>query len=123
MTTNILVLIERLRAEHQLATRGLEIVGEIVPCNLATQAADILSSYHSLAQDMGFSDVGEALVKPARLITTWRKTGAKVLEWDHHVSETAEEAERVVENIKKQGVHQFHTFKLGAQLPALSSEY
>lgn len=57
-----------------------------------------------------------------RFITTWRKTD-KVLEWDHYVSETEKDATRVVDNIKAQGVHQFHTFKLGEQIPALSSEY
>ncbi len=59
-----------------------------------------------------------------RYITTWRKPPPEnILEWNHHVSEDIEEAKRVVENIKKTGVHQYHTYELGDMLPDLSSTY
>lgn len=58
-----------------------------------------------------------------RYITTWRKPGEKILEWDHYVSESIEEAATVVENIKKQGVHQYHTYPIGDMIAEHSSEY
>lgn len=58
-----------------------------------------------------------------RYITLWRKTGDKLLEWDNHVSESRDEAERVVKNITADGVHQYHTYQLGVFDPELSSRY
>lgn len=58
-----------------------------------------------------------------RYITTWRKPAPDMLDWDHHVSEDKAEAERVIENIKSRGVHQYHTFELGPQVKELSSAY
>lgn len=58
-----------------------------------------------------------------RYITCWRKTGDKVLEWDHHVSEDAEEAARCVANLLKQDVIQYATYHLGAPVPELTVDF
>ena len=58
-----------------------------------------------------------------RYITVWRNPAPGNLDWEHYVSEDRKEAERVVENIKAQGVHQFWTYAIGLRLPDLSSEY
>lgn len=57
-----------------------------------------------------------------RFITTWRRTD-NPLEWDHHVSDALRDVEEVVANLKKRGVHQYHTFRLGDQVASLSSNY
>lgn len=58
-----------------------------------------------------------------RHIVLFRKPAPNVLDWDLHVVEHEENIERVIENIKNQGVHQYHTYELGAQLKEFSSEY
>ena len=69
-------------------------------------------------------ELGERRAEAARrYITTWRKPPPNVLDWSHHASEDEWEAAQVVANLKAQGVHQFHTFRLGEMLPKLSSEY
>ena len=57
-----------------------------------------------------------------RIITVWRKVDS-VLDWDFHVSEDATDAARVVENLKKQGVHQYRSYPLGENIAELSSGY
>lgn len=58
-----------------------------------------------------------------RYITTWRKRAPdSPLDWDHYVSEDEAEAERVVDNLKAQGVWQYNTFKLGERVERLSKE-
>ena len=58
-----------------------------------------------------------------RYVTMWRKTGGSVLDWDVQVSESLLEAERVVENITAQGVHQYSTYPIGECVENLSSKY
>jgi hypothetical protein len=59
-----------------------------------------------------------------RYITVWRKaTPDNVLDWDHYVSFDLDDVATVVENIKKQGVHQYHTYPIGDVIPEYSSEY
>ena len=58
-----------------------------------------------------------------KYITVWRKAPPNSFDWDFHVSFNIEDARTVVANIKKEGVHQFHTYKIGDQLPELSSEH
>ena len=58
-----------------------------------------------------------------RYITTWRKPTPDFLEFEHFFSESLSEAEAVVANIKKQGVRQFGTYKLGDLVLDLTSEY
>ena len=36
---------QRLRADHPILSRGSEIQGEVLPCNLASEAADRLRQY------------------------------------------------------------------------------
>ena len=57
-----------------------------------------------------------------RYITLWRKAGEQCLDWDHHVSFELEDAKRVVESLKKQGVWQYSTASLGDDIPELSSD-
>lgn len=57
-----------------------------------------------------------------RYITMWRKTD-DVLDWDFHVSESRADAEQVVRNITRQGVHQYSTRQLGDKVEDLSSAY
>lgn len=58
-----------------------------------------------------------------RYITTWRKPAPDQIDWDFHVSDSLEEVNKVVENILKQGVHQYHTWPIGEMVTELSSEY
>lgn len=58
-----------------------------------------------------------------RYITMWRKTEGEVLDWSHEVTGDQVMAQRLVANLKDQGVHQYHTYKLGAFAADLSSEY
>lgn len=59
----------------------------------------------------------------SRYITTWRKPAPDTFDWDHCTCGSLDETERLVANLKKLGVHQYHTFTLGDQLPELSSDY
>lgn len=56
-----------------------------------------------------------------RYVTMWRKTGDKLLEWDHYVSEDMGEVRRVTENLRKQGVWQWSTYSLGPKIGELSA--
>lgn len=60
-----------------------------------------------------------------RYIITWRKTAAmgSVLDWDHYVAFSLEEAETAVANIKKQGVIQYYTAPLGDKIDELSCDF
>ena len=58
-----------------------------------------------------------------KYITVWRKAPPNSLDWDFHVSFAIEDARSVVANIKKQGVRHFRTYKIGDQLPDLSSQH
>lgn len=66
------------------------------------------------------------MTEPTRYVTTWRKSGS-ILDWDSHVSESAQEADRVVADIRERGELQYRTYALGGNppvlLPDLSSEY
>lgn len=60
----------------------------------------------------------------SRYIALWRCTEPeRVLDWEFYVSESMDDAERVVANLLKQGVHQYRTYKLGDRLENLSSAY
>ena len=58
-----------------------------------------------------------------RYVTTWRKPAPDQLDWDHHVSDSIEEVEKVIANIKQRGVHQYHTWPIGELVTEHSSEY
>lgn len=58
-----------------------------------------------------------------RYIVLWRKPAPDNLDWDFYVCEDTEGVERVIDQIKKQGVHQYRTYELGEKFPDLSSEY
>jgi hypothetical protein len=59
-----------------------------------------------------------------RYITLWRKAPPNsVLEWDFYPSDSLDEVEKLVANIKKQGVHQYHTYPIGDMIAEHSSEY
>ena len=53
-------------------------------------------------------------------IITWRKPAPDFLDWDHAAAFSLDEAKRVVENIKAQGVKQWHTFEVSRQIDELS---
>ena len=60
----------------------------------------------------------------ARYIVVWRKTPPdSPLEWDQHFCFDLDEVKQVVKNITAQGVHQYRTYALGAEVTELSSEY
>lgn len=78
----------------------------------------------SMSSDKKEAKAEDALdLQRERYITTWRKTGEHVLDWDHHVSDSEEEVEKVIKNITAQGVHQYHTWKLGEFQKDRSSAY
>lgn len=59
-----------------------------------------------------------------RYVTVWRKPApGNIFEWDFYISESRQEAERVVGNVIKQNVHQYGTYPLGERVVELSSEY
>lgn len=60
-----------------------------------------------------------------RYIITWRKTPnmGNVLDWDFYVADGLDEAEKVVDNIKKQGVVQYYTSPIGNKLRQLSCDF
>lgn len=57
-----------------------------------------------------------------RYIVCWRKTD-HILDWEHHVAFSLDDAQTTVRNIKAQGVRQYYTAPLGDRIPELSSEY
>lgn len=57
-----------------------------------------------------------------KYITVWRKVD-EVFEWDFHTSMGIEEARRVFNNLKDQGVKQCSTFPIGARVDELSITY
>lgn len=63
--------------------------------------------------------------KIQRYIVAWRKTPAmgSVLDWDHYVAFSLDEARQAVANILKQGVIQYYTAPLGESLPGLSCDF
>jgi hypothetical protein len=58
-----------------------------------------------------------------RYVTTWRKPAPDQFDWNHHVSDSIEEVEKVIANIKQRGVHQYHTWPIGELVTEHSSEY
>ena len=58
-----------------------------------------------------------------RCITVWRKLAPNNLDWDHYVSDSREDAEITIANLRAKGVRQFSTYPIGDRLPDLSSEY
>ena len=58
-----------------------------------------------------------------RYITTWRKPAPDILDWDHYVSHSLEGVDRLIVNIRKLGVNQFHTYPIGDIMPDYSSEF
>lgn len=58
-----------------------------------------------------------------RCVTLWRKADGNMLDWDFYVSESLEEAARVVANIREQGVLQYSTYPIGERVADMSSEY
>lgn len=62
---------------------------------------------------------------PNRYIVCWRKTSAmgSLLDWDHYVAFSLDEAATAVANIKKQGVIQYYTAPLGESIADLSCDF
>lgn len=58
-----------------------------------------------------------------RYVTTWRKPAPDQFDWDFYVSDSLEQATKVVANILEEGVHQYHTWPIGEMVTDLSSEY
>ena len=56
-------------------------------------------------------------------IVLWRKPPPNNLDWDFQTAQSLEEAETIIRNIKKLGVHQYRTRPLGDAIRSLSSEY
>jgi hypothetical protein len=58
----------------------------------------------------------------SRYITVWRKP-ENVLEWDFYTSENLDEAELVVEKLKKRKTIQYYTYPISDKVSELSSEF
>ena len=59
-----------------------------------------------------------------RYIICWRKIPPEhVLDWDHYVAFSLDEARTTVANLGKQGVKQYYTAPLGDRIPELSWEH
>lgn len=58
-----------------------------------------------------------------RFITTWRKPAPDQFDWDYATSDSVEDLDRLLENIKSRGVHQYHTYPIGDMISEKSSSY
>ena len=58
-----------------------------------------------------------------RYLVTWRKPAPDFLDHDYYICEDLREVDKLIKNIKEQGVHQYNTFILGGRLVSKSSTY